>query len=64
MPFQQSESFVDKLKKAGVSAKLVPKEGADHGWPTILDDMGTMVDWYDVHLAPKAEKKGPDQPRK
>ena len=64
VPFQQSESFVDKLKKAGVSAKLVPKEGADHGWPTILDDLGTMIDWYDVHLAPKAEKKGPDQPRK
>ena len=66
VPFQQSESFVAKLKKAGVDAKLVPKEGAGHGWLTILSDscLPTMGDWFDDHLGPKTGKKGLDQPRK
>jgi len=47
---QQAESFIDRLKEAGVPAKLVVKEGADHVWPTILLDAVPCADWFDEHL--------------
>jgi acetyl esterase/lipase len=50
VPLQQSESIVEKLKAAGVEAKLVVKPGAGHGWPTLLQDMAAFADWFDDHL--------------
>jgi acetyl esterase/lipase len=64
VPLQQSESLLAKLKEAGVPAELVTRKGEGHGWLTILSDAGATADWFDRYLAPKAEKKGPDQPRK
>jgi acetyl esterase/lipase len=52
VPLQQSESFVAKLKDAGVDAKLVVKPGAGHGWLTITQDVKSFVDWFDAHLKP------------
>jgi acetyl esterase/lipase/predicted amidohydrolase len=51
VPLQQSEVMVEALEEAGVEAKLVVKEGAAHGWPTIAKDLESFADWFDEHLA-------------
>jgi acetyl esterase/lipase len=53
VPMQQAEIMVEKLKKAGVPAKLVVKKGADHGWLDIDKDMPTIADWFDKYLKKK-----------
>jgi acetyl esterase/lipase len=58
VPLQQSQSFMVKLKGAGVEAKLVVKEGAGHGWPEMVKDMDMLADWFDEHL-----KKTGDRPQ-
>src|SRR5207245_1043592 len=50
VPLQQSESFIDKLKAAGVEGKLVVKKGAGHGWPGLAKDLEQFPDWFDRHL--------------
>ncbi|HEX3727571.1 MAG TPA: alpha/beta hydrolase, partial [Pirellulales bacterium] len=52
VPLQQSELIIEKFKEAGVPAKLVVKEGAGHGWPTMLLDFKTLGDWFDQYLKP------------
>ena len=57
VPLQQSEAMVEALEEAGVEAKLVVKEGAGHGWPTMAEDLETFADWFDEHLeAPEGER--------
>jgi acetyl esterase/lipase len=58
VPIQQAESFIEKLKGAGVPAELVVKKGAAHGWPDMGKDMVTIADWFDKYLGKKAEDKG------
>jgi acetyl esterase/lipase len=53
VPMQQAQTFLAKLKEAGVPGELVVKEGAAHGWPGLEKDMPTIVDWFDKHLAKK-----------
>ena len=50
VPLQQSETIVEKLKGAGVDAKLVVKAGAGHGWLSMVRDMEGFADWFDSHL--------------
>jgi dipeptidyl aminopeptidase/acylaminoacyl peptidase len=50
VPMQQSESFIAKLKKAGVDCKLAVKAGARHDWDLDKGDMKMIVDWFDAHL--------------
>ena len=50
VPLQQSESFVEKLKSAGVPAKLVVKKRAGHGWLGIDKDIELLADWFDHYL--------------
>jgi acetyl esterase/lipase len=50
VPIQQAESFVAKLKEAGVTAKLVVKPGAGHGWADLPKDLEQFADWFDRHL--------------
>lgn len=54
VPIQQAQLLVDKLKAAGVEAKLVTKPGAGHGWPDQAKDIPTIADWFDAHLAARA----------
>ena len=54
VPIQQSELIVEKLKEAGVEAKLVVKPGAGHGWPDMDKDLAQFADWFDEHLKPKS----------
>jgi acetyl esterase/lipase len=53
VPIQQAEIIIDKLKAAGVEAKLVVKKGEAHGWKDWHKDMATIADWFDAHLKPK-----------
>jgi acetyl esterase/lipase len=54
VPLQQSESFIEKLKAAGVDAKLVVKQGAGHGWLDMGKDLEQFGDWFDGHLKKQA----------
>ena len=58
VPIQQAELFIDKLKSAGVEAKLVVKTGEAHGWKDLHKDMATIADWFDAHLKPKKSAAG------
>jgi acetyl esterase/lipase len=60
VPIQQAEAIVEKLKKANVEAKLVPKPGAGHGWPDMAKDVTLFADWYDEHL--KTSKDSSSKP--
>lgn len=55
VPIQQAELMIDGLKRAGVEAELVNRPGADHGWPTMIDDVAVLADWFDRHLKPEPE---------
>ena len=57
VPIQQAEIMVEKLKAAGVDAKLVVKEGAVHGWPNMSQDSVQIADWFDAHLKAPAGKE-------
>jgi len=51
VPIQQAETFLEKMKAAGVEAKLVVKAGAEHGWPDMKPEAAQIADWFDTHLA-------------
>jgi acetyl esterase/lipase len=53
VPIQQAGLIIDKLKAAGVDAKLITKPGAAHGWRDTTDDGIAFADWMDAHLKPK-----------
>jgi acetyl esterase/lipase len=53
VPIQQAELMIEALKKVNVPAKLVVKEGGDHGWGGMDKDIKQFVEWFDVHLAKK-----------
>ena len=57
VPIQQAEVVVEKLKAAGVDAKLVVKPGAGHGWDGMDKDINTFADWFDAHLKKPAGSK-------
>jgi acetyl esterase/lipase len=56
VPLQQSETFIAKLREAGVPAVLIVRKGIGHGWPKFWQkDMPILADWFDKYL-PKAKK--------
>lgn len=57
VPIQQAEIVVEKLKAAGVEAKLVIKTGEAHGWKDWHKDMITIADWFDEHLKASKNRK-------
>lgn len=50
VPIQQARTFIAKVKEAGGTAELSERPGAGHGWPTILQDLEKLADWFDRHL--------------
>lgn len=50
VPIQQSQTFIDKLKAAGVPCELIVRPGAAHGWPTMPADLKLFADWFDKYL--------------
>ena len=57
VPLQQSETMVEKLKAAGVEAKLIIKPGEKHGWAGMGPDQALLIDWFDAHLKKRVEAK-------
>jgi acetyl esterase/lipase len=55
VPIQQAETFIAKLKEAGVPAELVVKKGAQHGWGDMDKDMTAVADWFDKYLRKKSD---------
>lgn len=53
VPIQQAEVMIEKLKANKVPCELVVKKGAAHGWKGIDQDLKTLADWFDKHLAKK-----------
>ena len=37
-------------EKMGAPFKLIVREGKDHGWKEMADDMKIFADWFDEHL--------------
>lgn len=50
VPLEQSEGMVAALKKAGVSAELIVKEGGGHPWLTIFQEVEIMATWFETQL--------------
>jgi acetyl esterase/lipase len=52
VPIKQSQDLADKLRKAGVSARVVPVEGEGHGWrgEKLLITITQMMDFFDETL--------------
>lgn len=50
VPIQQAQLLVDALKKSNVTAELVVRPGAAHGWADMDKDFTLFVDWFDKHL--------------
>ena len=50
VPIQQAEIIVEKLKAAGVDARLIVRPGQAHGWGGIEKDLDHFADWFDAHL--------------
>ncbi len=50
VPIYQSQMFVKRCEEAGSRAKLVVREGKNHGWPEMVKDEGLFADWFDYHL--------------
>jgi acetyl esterase/lipase len=51
VPLQQSQLMIERLKAAGVPAKLVIKPGAGHGWNGQDKDLDQVRLWFDTNLA-------------
>ncbi len=49
-PLEQSEWFRDRAKEQGREVQIVVHPGGEHGWPTMLWDLRTFADWFDLHL--------------
>ena len=56
IPVQQSMKLATALQDAGNSAEIIIKEGGDHSWPTIREEIDKMADWFDARLSPHAPK--------
>lgn len=50
VPIYQAEIFVKRAQEVGATAKLIPREGKDHGWIGMDADMRLFADWFDTHL--------------
>ena len=50
VPFQQSQSFIDKLNELKIPCRLEVREGKDHGWPEIKEDYKYIIEWFDKYL--------------
>ncbi len=50
VPVQQSRSLNERLRGAGVPARLIVREGMGHAYPGWESDTVLIADWFDEHL--------------
>jgi acetyl esterase/lipase len=53
VPIYQARIFVEKCEQSGCKAKLIVKEGKEHGWSDIVSDVRILADWFDEYLGSK-----------
>jgi len=60
VPIQQATIFLDKLKAQGVTAELIVKKGAAHGWGNAEVEIEQMAQFFDkILLGREAGKETP-----
>jgi len=52
VPIYQAQMFVKRCEEVSSPAKLVVRQGKNHGWPEMGKDMELFADWFDEHLRP------------
>ena len=57
VPIYQAEIFKKRCEEARAPFKLVVREGKDHGWKEMGDDMKIFADWFDEHLCALKSKE-------
>ena len=57
VPIYQAEIFKKRCEEARAPFKLVVREGKDHGWKEMGDDMKVFADWFDEHLCALKSKE-------
>lgn len=50
VPIYQAQTFVQRCEAVGSTAKLVVRQGKNHGWPGQVKDTELFADWFDEHL--------------
>lgn len=50
VPVQQSQSFVAKLKEAGIPNNFIIKKGGRHNADDLKPELNQLVDWFDKYL--------------
>jgi acetyl esterase/lipase len=50
VPIYQAQQFVKRCEESGNTAKLIVREGKEHGWGGMDKDMALFADWFDEHL--------------
>lgn len=50
VPLQQSRRLTDRLTEAGVTTRLVVREGKGHAWPGWEADTALIAGWFDTQL--------------
>ncbi len=50
VPLQQSQVLIDRLRQAGVPARLVVRAGVGHADPGWEVDTSLIADWFDQYL--------------
>jgi acetyl esterase/lipase len=62
VPIQQGQIMIEKLKAAGVDARLSVKQGGGHGWADTTKDSAEILEWFDSHLKATAAAKPAEIP--
>lgn len=50
VPLDQSQRYVDEVRRVGGNIQLIVHEGGRHGWLTMVLDLRRFADWFDEHL--------------
>ena len=57
VPIYQAEIFKKRCEELNAPFKLIVREGKDHGWKEMADDLKIFADWFDEHLRGAKAKK-------
>lgn len=53
VPLDQSTRFKAAASERNQNVELVVHKKGQHGWPSMLVDIGRFADWFDAHLGPR-----------
>jgi len=50
VPLYQAQIFEKRCREVNAPFELIVREGKDHGWPEMGDDLKVFANWFDEHL--------------